>query len=83
MYIEIDMNMIEPIEELLLKPKSTKNKTQKRKRCPKGKRKNPVTARCRLKCKPGSKRFKRKSRCLKDCKSGYSRSRKTLKCVKN
>lgn len=76
------MNLLETIEKRLLKPKSMKNKTQTRKRCPNGKRKNPVTMRCRLKCKPGSKRFKRKSRCLKDCKSGYTRSRKSLKCVK-
>ena len=77
------MNIVDPIEMTLMKPKSTKKIMQTRKRCPNGKRKNPVTTRCRLKCKPGYKRFKRKSRCLKDCKTGYTRKRKTLKCVKN
>lgn len=63
--------------------KTAKSVKLTRKRCPNGKRKNPVTTRCRLNCKPGYKRFKRKSRCLKDCKTGYTRKRKTLKCVKN
>ena len=36
-----------------------------RKRCPRGKRRNPKTRRCNTKCKVGYKRSKTGKRCLK------------------
>lgn len=45
--------------------KTKKVKTVKKKKCPKGKRRNPKTKRCRKSCKIGFRRNKKTHRCLK------------------
>ena len=40
-------------------------RTNKKKKCPKGKRRNPKTKRCRIKCKTGFRRNKTTHRCKK------------------
>lgn len=48
--------------------KTKKVKTVKKKKCPKGKRRNPKTKRCRKSCKIGFRRNKKTHRCLKKTK---------------
>ena len=45
--------------------KVKKVRTLKRKKCVKGKRRNPKTKRCRKSCKSGFRRNKKTHRCLK------------------
>lgn len=46
-------------------PMPVKTQTRRRKRCPKGKRRNPKTRRCNKKCPAGYKRNKSTRRCVK------------------
>jgi hypothetical protein len=60
-------DMIPPMEELQIQSVIAvkKNKTQRRKRCSRGRHRNPITKRCNIKCKEGYKRNKTSSRCKK------------------
>jgi hypothetical protein len=51
--------------ETLAKPVKPMKTSTKKKRCSRGKRRNPVTKRCNKKCKEGYKRSKTGRRCVK------------------
>jgi hypothetical protein len=73
----LDSSKILPISEffsvkknktITVKPSknsTTMKRTHRKKKCPKGKRRNTKTKRCRIKCKTGFRRNKTNHRCKK------------------
>ena len=64
-----------------------RRRSQTRKSCKSGYKRNKSTGRCRKSCKSGSKRNKSTGRCRKvrskkSCKSGYKRNKSTGRCRK-
>ena len=67
--MENDPEMIPPMEKTPMPAKpaiAVTKKTHKRRRCSRGKRRNPKTHRCNKKCPAGYKRSKTSRRCVKN-----------------
>ena len=95
MYIIMDPNVVKQLEEDEMIPPMEQNvkvanneplvKTERklsRKRCSRGKHRNPKTSRCNKKCKDGYTRTMKSRKCVKKCSVGYKRTKTSRRCVK-